>query len=159
MKPHASRHHSIRQILQRQCDDEPLLDQFETLLRRKYPRPACCSTRQLIMIKAKSALGFRRRLGLPFGLPTESVNGVRFGQKVRRELYGAPRDVEPAPIDTAAERHHGKAGQVRVARRRAHERLTITMQTDNASTVTGQNQFRGLVPQQDGLAHRRYFIL
>jgi hypothetical protein len=46
-----------------------------------------------------------------------------------------------------------------MARRRAHERLTITMQTDNASTVTGQHQFRGLVPQQDGLAHWRYFIL
>ena len=87
------------------------------------------------------------------------MNGVGLGQKVRRELYGAPRDVEPALIDTAAERHHGKAGQVRMARRRAHEWLTITMQTDDASTVARQHQFRGLVPQQDSLAHRRYFIL
>ena len=87
------------------------------------------------------------------------MNGVRLGQKVRRELYGVPRDVESALIYTAAKRHNEKAGQVRMARRRAHERLTITMQTDNASTVTGQHQFRSLVPQQDGLAHRRYFIL
>ena len=87
------------------------------------------------------------------------MNGVGRGQKVRRELYGAPRDVEPALIDTAAERHHGKAGQVRMVRRRAQEWLTITMQTDDPSTVARQHQFRSLVPQQDGLAHRRYFIL
>ena len=92
-------------------------------------------------------------------LPTKTVNGVGFGHEIGGEFYPLTRKVEPALVNTTAKWQHGEAGQIRLSRRRTHQHLAVTLETDDTATRAGQHQLRRAVSQRDGVAHERYFIL
>ena len=95
----------------------------------------------------------------PICLPTKTVNGMGFGQEIGGEFYLLTRKVEPTLVNTSAKRQHGEASQIRLSRRRTHQCLAVTLETDDTATRAGQHQLRRAVSQRDGVIHERYFIL